>query len=193
MRMCLVNWNLTLMKLFIKQPIKKFSKASKVKSVFAILFIWVLSSAMLTTCFTCLLRSTYSWKTPKILVNSIEDVINNQDISVAGRKGLRELKSGLKPRIFRKLKERLIEYEIKMNINSNKVQPLRNIAKTEVISDVNEGKAILIVDSNLANQIQTLFPNCRLRQSKHKYKQRFAFSYVTRGHSYSERIYRMQV
>ena len=175
------------MKLFIKQPIKKFRQANKVNSVWVLLFIWILFSTTLTTCFTCLLRSTYFWKNPTVLVDSLQDIINNPALSVAGMKGLREIDE-IKPSIYRNLRKRFRDYKRKMRIHARRIDAL---AKPEVISDVNEGKAVLILDSNHANRIQKLYPNYRLKQSKRKYKQRFAFSYVTRGQSYSEPIFKM--
>ena len=114
-------------------------------------------------------------------------IIINQDINVAGEKGLSEIGTPRK-NIAEKLIPRLKDYERILGIKGYKAE---HLAKGKLTSDIREGKAVLFTDSATAQVLIELFPDFRLKLLNYKFSPRFVFSYISRKHLKWKLLYKM--
>ena len=146
----------------------------------------MLCSTVLTKCFTGLLLNTYFMKKPSLTVDTFEDIDSNPGLSIAGRVGLRELKF-LKPDLYLTLNQRLIEYENRLNVNTNSYN---DIVNRDIVRDIIDRKAVLIVNSKQTNILKSLYPESNLMESETKYSLLHRFCYVTKNAPNFRLIYR---
>ena len=110
--------------------------------VFMLLFNWILCSTILIKCFTGLLLNTYFIRNPTLTANTLEDIVYNPDISVAGKFSLAEIKSS-RPELFEILKQKVIDYENKLGVNT--LENANSIFNQKLINDVMNRKAVILV------------------------------------------------
>ena len=152
------------------------------------LIIYLVCSTIFTKCFTSQLLKTYFVKKESLTAETFQDIIDNPDLYVAGRRGLRYIQS-IKPEIFEKLFHRVIDYENSLNINSDK--SLNDLLNSRLWEHISNGKAVAIVGSYEVQFFKNLYPDSKIMESEHKYNHFFSFTYVTKSVRNFTEIYRL--
>ena len=184
------QWLRYFSKFFVNQSSKAFKKISKKKrTACLVIMISMLCITSLTKCMTSSLLKTFFKVKPHLTVNTLEDIVDNPDLFVAGRHGLKEL-IRFKPQIFEKLENRIKKYEKSLDINSINMV---NLGSPRLIRDVQEGRAVILTDTFVAKVLKLMHPSFDLMESNYKYNQNFFYSYVTKNHTKSHEIYKMFV
>ena len=101
--------------IFVEQGAISFQSANhlKIGSLIALLCC-LLSTTVLTKCFTSLLLGTFFKTKPSLTVETLEDIVSNPEINVIGRNTINELKS-FYPEIYENIHKRNIDYEKQLN------------------------------------------------------------------------------
>ena len=155
-------------------------------SIFIVLFIWMICSAILTKCFTSILLETYFIRKPSLAINTLDDILNDPDISVTGKRSLNILKS-FKPEIYDILIERLENYENKLGINTES-DP--NASENEqVIKDIMNRKAVLLASFFDAEMFELIHPY--IKKAENIYYHQHHYWYVSKSHPRCEMIYKV--
>ena len=121
--------------------------------------IYLMGLSILSKCFTSILLNTYFIKKETLTAETFQDIINNPDLYVAGRRGLRYIQS-IKPEFFEKLFDRVIDYENSLNLNSDK--GLEELLNPFLWKDIINRKAIVIVDFSDVNIFKNLYPDSKI-------------------------------
>ena len=154
------------------------------KNIFIVLFIWVLCSFILTKCFTGLLLKTYFIRKPTLAINTLEDIVNDPDISVTGKITLNLIKS-YKPEIYDILIKRLEIYENKLGINTE-LDPNES-ENEQIIKDVINRKAVLLQSLYVAEMVELVHPHIKVAENK--YFLQYQYWYISKSHPNSKNIY----
>ena len=150
--------------------------------------IYLVCLTILTKCFTSILLNTYFIKKETLTAETLQDIVDNPGLCVAGRRSLRYIQS-IKPDIFEKLFDRVIDYENSLNINSDK--NMNDLTSPFLWEDIINRKAVAIVDSNSAEIFKNFYPDSKIMESEYKYNHFFSFSYVTKNVRNFTEIYKM--
>ena len=138
----------------------------------------------LTNCFTSLLLKTYFIRKQSLTINTLEEVVNDLGISVAGRVGLLGIKS-LKPEFYDILNKRVINYENKLGIDSWKDANL--ILSEIVLKGVINQKTVILLPLKDAILYEILYP--KLKAAELKYSPQYYYWYISKNHPRKKRIY----
>ena len=155
------------------------------KIIVILLIIWILCFTVLSICFNSLLLRIYFIKTPSLTVQTLEDIVANPGLSVAGSIGLKPVKK-FNPEVYHSLEKRVKEYEQLLDIHE-----VKELAKPELIMDVVERKAVVILGSYSTKIIQLFYPESNLKESNQKFNQLFKYSFVSKRYSKHKQMYRL--
>ena len=150
--------------------------------------IYLVCLTILTKCFTSILLNTYFIKKETLTAETLQDIVDNPGLCVAGRRGLRYIQS-IKPEIFEKLFDRVVDYENSLNIITDK-NP-NDLTNPFLWEDIINRKAVAILGSRETEVLKNLYPDSKIIESKHKYNHFFSFSYVTKNVRNFTEIYKM--
>ena len=150
------------------------------------LFIWLICTTILAKCFTSLLLNTYFKSKPSLTVETVEDIANNPNLWVTGKRALLEIRS-FKPKIYEILHKRLVEYESRYNISNTHFIDIN----AQVLNDIIERKAVQLMSTPEARTLKSLHPKINLMVSKYKYNLKMHFTYVSKSHPKSKQIFQM--
>ena len=155
---------------------------------FIVIFVWIICSTILNKCFTSLLLRTFYITKPSLTVETLEDIASDSELKVIGRNGLNELQE-INQQIYEIIYEKIDSYSQELGLLTQRLPDL--VGTTQIFDDVQERKAVLMINSEMANLIKVFYPEINLMESEHKYNQQFFYTYVSKGIPNSEQIFQM--
>ena len=175
--------------LFLNQGTKDYKLVEYLRpGTIIILLCCLLSTTVLTKCFTSLLLGTFFKTKPSLTVETLEDIVSNPKINVIGRESLKELKV-FNPEFYEIIHKRNTDYENLLNVSDlNEGEVFQDI---NMIKDVDQSKTVVLLNSLNAKSLKIFFHLNNLMESEHKYSQNFIYSYVTKSLPNYKQIYRM--
>ena len=144
---------------------------------------------VITYIFSCSLLMSYIKPKPVKLVESINDVLNNSEIGIAGQFSIKKLSHKIIDyQTMRALMERAWKYEGKMNLGQITTYPYYNFLTLDILKDMINGKGIVLVDSYMRKAMQDLYNEFNLVTASEKYSQNFEAYYVFKNIKFSAQI-----
>ena len=184
----------------LKQPsnyIKSYYSSSetntKIKNMFtfykkAVLINWILMATIISHCFASSLLITYFKVKPVKVVQTLDDVLNDQNINVAGYSSALFLNNSIEKNKFTKLFKNMQEYEKKMKISELTNNMNNDFINKQILSDVLGGKAVLLVNTLLRYKMMDRFFNYELHLADSKYLQVYLAYKMTKNSKFSDKI-----
>ena len=157
--------------------------------IYILLYIWIINTSILSKAFTSILLNTYFNSKPSLTVETLDDIINNPNLYIGGKNGAKHILER-NSSVYRNIWERVIDYEKKMNVNSDN-QNQQNLLNNRIVKDIYDRKAILMLTTFWTNMFKSLYRGFNLMESQNKYDLRFGYSYISKNHPNSEQIYKM--
>ena len=155
------------------------------KTIITLLFVWLLCTTILSQCFTSVLLKVYTIKKPSLTVQTLEEIINNPNLLVAGYIGLKQLEP-YRPDIFHALEERVLNYHDRLNISLDNRMSLTNEG---LVKDIIERKSVAIIHTFGTDLLKLFYPESNLMESEQKYTQLFRYSLVSKNFFKNKEIY----
>ena len=144
--------------------------------IFYLLFDWLICSTILSQCFTSVLLNVYFIKKPSLTVESLEDIMNNQHLLVAGYPSLKELEP-IRPDVYHALKERTLNYHKNLDNDLS----LRDLPfNSGLLKDIVERKAVVLCHTFVVNFFKQSNQGLNLKESDQKFSQLFRYSLVSK-------------
>ena len=176
------------------QSSKVFSKLFKKSkthrnSVFVLIYTWIISSLILTLAFTGMLLGLYSSQKYLPFVESMDQLLANDEVIVAGNGALRSVHY-LDPDLHRKL-------ESKINSKYNFSIEFSNMGEIylpdELILDIIQRKIVLLLNSDQLSSILRVYGDIYLVSAPGKYFHRYLSLGVNRKIEQARKISSMLV
>ena len=189
---------LYLLKNFINQSIDNINrfrfyeinnKKQHLISVYILLFVWILGLNILNKAFISLVLKTFFKVKPTLIVETLEDIVSNPNLHIAGKDFLHEIKL-FKPDIYDILLKRILNYEQLMGVKNESNE---DIDFSKFQSDVYNHKTVLLLPSFGAKIIKEINIDFNLMTSPVKYCQRFQYYYISKSYIHYRPIYELYV
>ena len=142
-----------------------------------LLFVLLICSSILSKSFTSILLNVYTIKKPSLTIQTMDDIINNPDLFVAGFISLKKLEH-YRPDIFHALKERVINYHKILNI---KLDDNMYLLDDKLIRDIISRKSVALMSTLETELMKLYYPDSNLKESESKYNQLFSYSLVSKN------------
>ena len=127
------------------------------RSVSNLLLTWSLLCKVLSLSFTSILLRTFFIKTPQLTVNTLEELMADPNIQIAGRQGLRDIEQ-YNFTIYEALRYRVAEYEDILGINSE-LSPRNMSIESRLMTDIVNRKAVILAET--ATKVYVDQSSCR--------------------------------
>ena len=144
--------------------------------------IWLTISTVLTKSFSSLLLETYFNPKTYFRVNSIQEVKENTDLSVAGNSALFFL-NGTKPEEYLSLASRACTYEKKWFGKCLKYEWRPLTTNEDILYEVVSGETVLFLESYGSEVTQRHNPSLRLVTAPDKYSPNYITIFVPKKHT----------
>lgn len=144
-----------------------------------IIFTWIVLLAVFTYIFSCSIILSQIKLKPVKFVESIQDVVQNSKLNVAGSFVLRLFPDN------QELMIRAKEYEKKMEIEGN---PNTNFITKDILNDILTGKAIVLANSLIMAYMMDSYQEYNLVSAKMKYGQIYMVHLISKNHRCSTQI-----
>ena len=155
------------------------------KTIILLLFVWLMASTLLLQFFTSVLLNVYTIKKPSLTVQTLEDIVNNPDLLVAGYKGLKEIEP-YKLDLFDALEERVKNYHKTLKMS---LYDIKELHKRELIKDIIARKSVLISSTFVTNMLKLFNPDANIMESEHKFFSLLKYGLVSKKFSKHKEIY----
>ena len=142
--------------------------------------IWYLSATVIQMSFSSLLRGVYFLRKPSLTANTLEDLVDNPELRIAGYFAFKELKD-LKPDIYSKLEPRVREYDTSLKYELHQSVPIQYITDPRLVKDIVDRKAVLMINSYFGGVMAKYWPGANLMLSDTKYAQQYTYIYATKS------------
>ena len=192
-----MHQNITLfeiVRLFLRQPAHFLNNCRKSKrNKFAwikliIMVSWITMITILSYSFSTALLLSYFRFTPTKVADSIDDIISNHNLNIAGEFSALLLRQQVEEAQFKNLITRIEDYEKKMNISGLSMNPNTNFIDEFILQDMIEGKTVLLVNSFVRVIMQDTFVNFKLEASKSNYDMSYLAFRVSKNSKHSSKI-----
>jgi len=160
------------------------NKKQHLISIYILLFVWILGLNILNKAFISLLLKTYFKVKPTLTVETLDDIVSNPDLLIAGKDFMKEIKL-FRPDIYDTLKNRILKYEKELNEKSS--EDWLNI----LMKDVFNGKAVYLINSVTVEFNKHLYFDSNLISSPVKYCPNYIYYYVSKSYLHHKQIYRL--
>jgi hypothetical protein len=161
------------------------SKETKQKLLLSLLFIWFISSTILSKSYSSLLLNVYFKPKSQQVVKTVEDIIANENLNLLGSVSLLLLQA-IKPNEYEILSKRAINYE-----NEVKQQIIKNkwtYYEARLLKDIINGKTVFFGNTYDSFKILSQYPDSGLIAAEDKYAPNFVTNYMSKNHSYHQII-----
>ena len=189
-----------LVELFLKQSSRSLSSMPNIILVsipmgveliwikLSILIIWICMITILSYSFSSVLLLTYFKSHPVKVANSIEDVISNQELNVAGYSSGSKLNTILDSAEHQNLLDRIAKYEKKMNITGKSENMNQNFMDKFILRDVMKGKAIILTSSHVRRFMIEEYIDFKLEIGENSYNPFYTAFRVSKNFTLTENI-----
>jgi hypothetical protein len=160
-------------------------KTSKQLVLLTILIVWMLSSVILSKSYSSVLLKIYFRPKSRQIVETIDDIVFNQNLNILGNESLQYLKT-VKPVEYKILQKRLDQYNEYLRekiILNNGISD-----ETEILNEILDSETIFFLNTYRFRQIKSIFPDSKFISTNDKYAQNFITFFMTKNHSLHEKI-----
>ena len=192
-----IKTSIDLLKICLNQSSDYFEKIKKYKKnkidfwlIYTLLYIWIINTTILSIAFSSLLLETYFLTEHSLTVETLDDIINNPKLYIGGKMAAKQLQYR-DSSVYKNIMKRVIDYENKMNINSENNNEIKYLSNLEIIKNIYDRKAILLLNTFWTDLIKSIYPGFNLMESENKYDLLYGYSYISENHPNSEQIYEM--
>jgi len=167
------------------------NKKQHLISVYILLFVWILGLNILNKAFVSLLLKTFFKLKPTLTVETLDDIVSNPDLLIAGKDYIHEIKL-FKPEIYDILERRITKYEEMLGIGGLFERPLEEILNI-LMKDIFNRRAVYLVRTIRVEIAKKLYFDLNLMSSPVKYCQRFEYYYISKSYLHYKPIHRLYV
>ena len=166
------------------------SLTRKIQTPYALILLiitWINCSNIILKCYSSIILNNYFNIKSVPYFSSLEEILTSNLVSVSGQAGLDQLLELNKYNEHLILSQKLSDYENKRNI-STKEYKYNFSKKSQVIKDVIDGRVVLFTHPSVSNKIQNFFPQFDFFALSEKYKERYAYFYLSNKLIYHDQI-----
>ena len=158
-------------------------KSCKNKILMMLIIIWIIVSLLLTKSFSSVLLNTYFNPNTHLAVNSMQQIIESPDLSVAGIGSLNYLNAS-KPEEYLKLKPRVKEYEKQLirALHKKKFDPHWVSQSEKALDLILSGRTVFLFQSHDSTVIKRMNPWLSLETAPDKYSPNYITIFVSKKH-----------
>ncbi len=149
----------------------------KGKMFIFLLIVWLISSTILSYSFSGLVLNSYFQFKSRAIIETVDDVINNEQIQISGIDFL-DLLQWIKPEEHKILAERYYRKDGKRFESMNGT----------TFRLINDGKLIIFTSSLMIQLYQRLFPQMILYESREKFYPRSESILISKSHRYTDKL-----
>ncbi len=142
-----------------------------------LLIVWLISSTILSYSFSGLVLNSYFQFKSRAIIETVDDVINNEQIQISGIDFL-DLLQWIKPEEHKILAERYYRKDGKRFESMNGT----------TFRLINDGKLIIFTSSSMIQLYQRLFPQMILYESREKFYPRSEPILISKSHRYTDKL-----
>ena len=154
-----------------------------------LIIFWLICSSILSKCFTSVLLNVYTIKIPSLTVQTLQDIVNNPQLSIAGYAGLKELEH-FKPDIYKQLEKRLLDYHKRLGID---LYDIKAMSDRQLQRDLIARKSVVFLGTFATQMLKLKYRESNLMESEEKFSLLFKYSMVSKLFPNYKLVYRLLV